>query len=180
MRLSFGEGFVDISMYVALAGTSKNTACMNSDNLRRIFRKIRLANFWQLCRLPIGLGSLWRARGAGFPFFAAECLASKAGFWPLRLNKPTLPPGQLQAYSGPFLAGCRRQADKSGKRPASLATHRAGRAYYIYVARQYAKQGIFGRQPKGGFGRLITFVSGWARPKQEHATEKWGRLRHSG
>src|SRR3954469_9679408 len=147
--LPFGEGFVDISMYVALAGPSKNTACMRSNNLHRIFRKIRLADFWRMCRLPIGLGSLGAGTRAGFPFFAAECLASKTGFWTRRLNMPTLLPGQLQAYSGPFLAGCPRRGEKSGKRPASLATHRAGRAYYIYVASQYARQGILAGNPTG-------------------------------
>ena len=53
---SFGEGFVDISMYVVLDIPSKNAAGMRPDNLRRIFRKLRLAVFGRICRLPIGLG----------------------------------------------------------------------------------------------------------------------------
>jgi len=47
---------VDIRMYVVLARPSKNAACMRPDNLHRIFRKLRLAVFWRMCRLPIGLG----------------------------------------------------------------------------------------------------------------------------
>src|SRR6476620_5577542 len=64
-RRPFGEGFVDISMYVVLARPSKNAAGREPDNLRRIFRELRLAVFGRMCRLPIGLGSLsacWRCR----------------------------------------------------------------------------------------------------------------------
>src|SRR5689334_20593119 len=57
------EGFVDISMYVALNGRSKNGAGTRPDRLVRIFRKLRLAVFWRFCRLPIGRGSLWAGIG---------------------------------------------------------------------------------------------------------------------
>jgi hypothetical protein len=65
--LSFREGFVDISMYVALVGPSKNTACMRPGHVHRIFRRFRLAVFWRICRLPIGLGSLWASTRGWFP-----------------------------------------------------------------------------------------------------------------
>src|SRR5712671_2812785 len=63
----FGEGFVDISMYVVLARPSKNAAGREPDNLRRIFRELRLAVFGRMCRLPIGLGSLWTCSRGRFP-----------------------------------------------------------------------------------------------------------------
>ena len=48
------EGFLDISMYVAPDWPSKNDACMHPDNLRRIFRKLRLAVFG-LVEVGVGL-----------------------------------------------------------------------------------------------------------------------------
>src|SRR5436190_4152605 len=63
----FGEGFVDISMYVVPDLPSKNAAGMQPDNLRRIFRELRLAVFGRMCRLPIGLGSLWTCWRGRFP-----------------------------------------------------------------------------------------------------------------
>ena len=46
---------------------------------------------------------------------------------------------QQRPYFRPFLAAGSSQSDNSGREPASLATHRAGRAYYIYVASHDAK-----------------------------------------
>lgn len=162
-------------MYVVPSRPSKNAACMQPDNLRRIFRKLRLAVFGRICRLPIGLGSL-RARTRGrFPIlrcrmsgFAKGIVAAVAGTAPLSLRQPW-------PNFGPFWVAGSSQSDNSGRQPASLATHRAGRAYYIYVASQNAKQGILAGNPKGSFGRPITAASGPA-----IQTEKWGRSRHSG
>jgi len=100
-------------------------------------------------------------------------VAIAAGTAPLSLR-------QSWPYFGPFWAAGSSQSDNSGRQPASLATHRAGRAYYIYVASHDAKRGILAGDKKGSFGRLIDFSDDSARPKQEQATEKWGRSRHSG
>jgi hypothetical protein len=176
----FGEGFPDISMYVVQGRPSKNAACMQPDNLRRIFRKLRLAVFGRICRLPIGLGSLLARTRNWFPILrcrmsgiASRITAAAAGTAPLS-------PRQSQPDFGPFWAAGSSQSDNSGRQPASLATHRAGRAYYIYVASQNAKQGFLTGNPKGSFGRPITFQSDPAWPKTGTATEKWGRSRHSG
>src|SRR3954470_20894720 len=77
--LPFGEGFVDISMYVALAGPSKNSACMRPDHLQRIFQKLRLAVFWRMCRLPIGLGSLRAGTRGCFPILRCRMSGIKSG-----------------------------------------------------------------------------------------------------
>ena len=69
---------------------------------------------------------------------------------------------QQRLYFRPFLAAGSAQPEKSGREPASLATHRAGRAYYIYVASQNAERGILAGNPKGSFGRLIDSASGSA------------------
>ena len=87
---------------------------------------------------------------------------------------------QQRPYFRLFLAAGSSQSDNSGREPASLAIHRAGRAYYIYVASHDAKRGILAGNPKGCFGRPISLASSSATPKQEQATEKWGRSRHSG
>jgi hypothetical protein len=59
-------------MYVALVKGSKNTACIGRDNLDRIFRKLRLALFWRMCRLPIGPSSLWAGIGGLVSHFAVR------------------------------------------------------------------------------------------------------------
>ena len=173
---SFGEGFVDISMYVVLDGPSKNAACMQSDNLRHIFRKLRLAVFGRMCRLPIGLGSLWARSRGWIPILRCRMSGIASGIVVVAASTAPLSPRQSRPYFGPFWAAGSSQSDNSGRQPASLATHRAGRAYYIYVASQNAKRGISAGNPKGSFGRPITFASDPARPKQEQATEIVGAM----
>ena len=102
------------------------------------------------------------------------------GIVAIAAGEALLSPRQQRLYFRPFLAAGSSQSDNSGRQPASLATHRAGRAYYIYVASQIAKRGILTGNPKGSFGRAIAFASELAWPRQEQATEKWGRSRHSG
>jgi hypothetical protein len=46
---------------------------------------------------------------------------------------------QSRLYFGPFWAAGLSKLNNSGRQPESLATHRAGRAYYIYVASHDAK-----------------------------------------
>ena len=90
-------------------------------------------------------------------FARAECLASQAGLWPPRLALRRCrhaSRGHISAHFGPKV---RSQSDNSGRQPVSLATHRAGRAYYIYVASQNAEQGSLTGNPKGSFGRPISF-----------------------
>jgi hypothetical protein len=143
-------------MYVVLAGRSKKAACMRPDNLRLIFRKLRLAVFWRMCRLPIGLDSPWaRARG-WFPILRCRMSGIENGI--VVAAASTGPPSSRQSrpYFGPFWAASSLQSDNSERQPASLATHRAGRAYYIYVASRHAKRGISAGNPKGGFGRSIS------------------------
>jgi hypothetical protein len=142
---------VDISMYVVLAGRSKNTAGMQPHNLRRIFRKLRLAVFWRICRLPIGLGSLRARTGAWFPILRRRMSGIASGILATTAGSAPLSPGQTQPYSGPFWAASPSQSDNSGRQPGALATHRTGRAYYIYVASQHAKRGISARNPKRQF-----------------------------
>ena len=167
-------------MYVALSRRSKIPACMRCDNLHHIFRKLRLAVFGRMCRLPIGLGSLWACTRSWIPIFACRMSGIENGIVVAAASTTPLSPRQSRPYFGPFWAASSLQSDNSGRQPASLATHRAGRAYYIYVASQNTKQGILTGNPKGSFGRPITFASDPARPKTGTATEKWGRSRHSG
>jgi hypothetical protein len=167
-------------MYVVLDIPSKNAACMQPDNLRRIFRKLRLAVFERMCRLPIGLGSLWAHARHWFPVLRCRMSGIANENVVIAAGNALLSLRQQWPYFRPFLAAGSSQSDNSGRQPASLATHRAGRAYYIYVASQNAKRGILAGNPKGGFGRPITFASDRAQPRQEQATEKWGRSRHSG
>src|SRR5215207_2429244 len=130
-----------------------------ADNLGHIFRKLRLAVFERMCRLPIGLGSLWpRVRGR-FPILRCRMSGIESGFVAVAAKTAPLPLRQSRPYFGPFWAAGSSQSDNSGREPASLATHRAGRAYYIYVASQDAKSGILAGNPKGCFGRPISSAS---------------------
>jgi hypothetical protein len=61
-------------------------------------------------------------------------------------SSPSLP-RRSWPISGLFLAGCPFRAGRLGREPGSLATHRAGRAYYSYVASHDAKQGILAGNP---------------------------------
>ena len=149
-------------MYVALDWPSKNAACMQRDNLRRIFRKLRLAVFGRICRLPIGLGKLWTRRRHRFPVLTCRMSDIKNGIVAVVAGTTPLTRRQQWAYFRPFLAAGSSQSENSGREPASLATHRAGRAYYIYVASQNAERGILAGNPKGSFGRLIDSASGSA------------------
>ena len=132
---------------------------MRPDNLHRIFRKLRLAVFWRMCRLPIGLGSLWARTRGWFPILRCRMSGIANGIVAVAAGAAPLSPRQSRPYFGPFWAAGSSQSDNSGRQPASLATHRAGRAYYIYVASQNAKRGILAGNPKGSFGRPITFAS---------------------
>ena len=155
----FGEGFVDISMYVVLDLPSKNAASWRPDNLRHIFRKLRLAVFGRICRLPIGLGSLWARRRHWFPVLRCRMSGIANEIVVVGAGNALLSLRQQRPFFRPFLAAGSSQSDNSGREPASLATHRAGRAYYIYVASQNAKQGILTGNPKGCFGRPISTAS---------------------
>jgi hypothetical protein len=155
----FGEGFVDISMYVVLGRPSKNAACMLPDNVRRIFRKLRLAVFERLCRLPIGLGSLWARTRQRFPVLRCRMSGIANENVVIAAGNALLSLRQQRPYFRPFLAAGSSQSDNSGREPASLATHRAGRAYYIYVASQNAKRVILAGNPKGSFDRSISSAS---------------------
>ncbi len=148
---SFGEGFVDISMYVVLDRPSKNAACMQPDYLHRIFRKLRLAVFERMCRLPIGLGSLWARTRGRFPILRCRMSGIARGIVAVAAGTAPLSPRQPRLYFGPFWAAGRSQRNNSARQPVSLATHRAGRAYYIYVASRNAKRGILAGNPKGEF-----------------------------
>ena len=155
---SFGEGFVDISMYVALFIPSKNAAGTRPDKLRHIFRKLRLAVFWRMCRLPIGLRSLRAHRRGWFPVLRCRMSGIANEIVVVAAGNALLSLRQQRPYFRPFLAAGSSQSDNSGSEPASLATHRAGRAYYIYVASHDAKRGILAGNPLGSFGwskRLI-------------------------
>jgi hypothetical protein len=176
----FGEGFVDISMYVVLYIPSKNAASLRPDNLRHIFRKLGLAVFGRICRLPIGLGSLWACTRGWFPILRCRMSGISSGIVVVAASTAPPSPRQSRPYFGPFWAASSLQSDNSGRQPASLATHRAGRAYYIYVASQNAKQGILTGNPKGSFWQTYHFCKRSGPPKTGTATEKWGRSRHSG
>ena len=147
----FGEGFVDISMYVVLDIPSKNAASLRPDNLRHIFRKLRLAVFGRICRLPIGLSSLWAHTRGWFPVLRCRMSGIAGWFEVVAAGTAMLSPRQQRPYFRPFLAVESSQSENSGREPASLATHRAGRAYYIYVASHDAKRGILAGNPKGGW-----------------------------
>ena len=142
-------------MYVVLDGPSKNAACMQPDNLRRIFRKLRLAVFGRICRLPIGLGSLWARMRHRFPVLRCRMSGIANKKVVVAAGSALLSLRQQRPYFRPFLAAGSSQSDNSRREPASLAIHRAGRAYYIYVASHDAKRGILAGNPKGSFGRPI-------------------------
>ncbi len=154
----FGQGFVDISIYVVLEIPSKNAASMRPDKLCHIFRKLRLAVFGRICRLPIGLGSLWAHTRQWFPVLRCRMSGIADGIVAIAAGKARLSLRQHRPYFRPFLAVGSSQSDNSGREPASLATHRAGHAYYIYVASHDAKRGILAGNPKGSFGRPITLA----------------------
>jgi hypothetical protein len=172
--LSFGEGFVDISMYLALAGPSKNTACMRPNYLRCIFRKIRLAVFWQLCRLPIGLGSLRAGTRGCFPILRCRMsgienriVAAAAGVY-LAAAKP------VAGIFRPIFSRVPGAGGQIGETP-GVASDPPGWTCVLYLrCKPRCPARHFGRRPQGGFGRPVTLVSSLARPKQEQATEKWG------
>ena len=147
-------------MYVVHDGPSKNAACIQPDNLRRIFRKLRLAVFGRICRLPIGLGSLRACTRGWIPILTCRMSGIENGIVVAAASTAPLSLRQSRPYFGQFLAAGSSQSDNSGRQPASLATHRAGRAYYIYVASQIAKRGILTGNPKGSFGRPIASASG--------------------
>jgi hypothetical protein len=129
------------------------------DNLRHIFRKLRLAVFGRICRLPIGLGSLRTGARCWFPVLRCRMSGIASGIAIIAAGAAKLSQGQSWPYFGPFWAALSSQSDNSGRHPASLATHRAGRAYYIYVASHDAKKGILTGNPKGSFGRPISFAN---------------------
>jgi hypothetical protein len=171
---SFGEGFVDISMYVVLDRPSKNAACMLPDNLCRIFRELRLAVFERMCRLPIGLGSLRAHTSGWFPILRCRMSGIASGIVIVAAGAAQLSPRHSEPNFGPFWAAGPSYRNNSGRQPASLATHRAGRAYYIYVASRNAKWGFLAGKPKGSFGGPITFANGSVRPKQEQQQRSGG------
>ena len=125
-------------------------------------------------RQPLGSCEGW------FPIFRCRMSGIANGIVAAAGEHAPLSPGRSKPYSGPFWAAGPSQSENSGREPGSLATHRAGRAYYIYVASHDAKQGILVGNPKGSFGRPMTVTSRCVWPRQEQATEKWGRSRHSG
>ena len=112
-----------------------------------------------MCRLPIGLGSLWALAEGWFPILRCRMSGLANGFVANAAGLPPLPPRQSWPYLGQFWPAVPSQSDNSGRQPASLATHRAGRAYYIYVASHDAKHGILASNPKGSFGRPISTAS---------------------
>jgi hypothetical protein len=62
-------------MYVARTAASKTPAGIRVPKLRRIIRRIRLADLQRTCRLPIGA---WQVDGGGdslFPAAPTKCLA---------------------------------------------------------------------------------------------------------
>jgi hypothetical protein len=159
-------------MYVALTRRSKNTACMRCDNLHRIFRKLRLAVFGRMCRLPIGLGSLWARMRGWFPILRCRMSGVANGIAVATAGDAPLSLRQSRPYSGPFLAGCPQPAEKSERQPGPLATHRAGRAYYIYVASRKCQPRHFGWQPQGGFWQtdhLLQAIPAKPRNKQQRS-----------
>src|SRR5262245_46684076 len=149
-------------MYVVLHRPSKNAAGIRPVNLHRIIRKLRLAVFERMCRLPIGLSSLWASTRGRFPIFRCRMSGIEIGIVAAAAGSGPLSPRQLKPYFGPFWAAWTSLSDKSGRQPASLATHRAGRAYYIYVASHDAGHGILAGRPKGSFGRPVSIASGLA------------------
>jgi hypothetical protein len=144
-------------MYVVLEIPSKNAACSRPDKLHRIFRKLRLAVFERMCRLPIGLSNLRVCRRSRFPIFRCRMSGIANGIVAAAAGSLPLLPRRSTPYFSPFWAGRPSDSDKSGRQPASLATHGAGRAYYIYVASHDAKHGILAGNPRGvlaGLGAL--------------------------
>src|SRR3954471_24345573 len=87
-------------MYLAGWAGSKNAACIRPDKLRRIFRKLRLADLQQSCRLPLGVGgsierpnSRFAIRNVSYGKRKTDALASGL----------LLLPVHPRADSGPFL-----------------------------------------------------------------------------
>jgi hypothetical protein len=86
-------------MYLAAQAGSKNAACIRPDKLRRIFRKLRLADLQQSCRLPLGIeGSIKRSNS----HFAVQNVLH--GKWNGDAPASVLPLAAVlpQADSGPF------------------------------------------------------------------------------
>ena len=102
-------------MYVVLDRPSKNAAGMRPDNLHRIFRKLRLAVFGRMCRLPIGLGSLWARTRGWFPILRCRMSGIASGIVAAAAGNALLSPRQSRPYSGPFLAEAVAIGDKFGE-----------------------------------------------------------------
>src|SRR4051812_30865705 len=106
------QGFVDTSMYLAALVGSKNAACIWPDKLRRIFRKLRLADLQQSCRLPIGERRSVKRPNSHFAIRNVShgkwnAGASASGM-PLKTALP-------QADSGPFFMHAPGAGDLSGQ-----------------------------------------------------------------
>jgi hypothetical protein len=111
---SFREGFVDISMYVVLARWSKNTACTRPDYLPRIFRKLRLADFGRMCRLPIGLGSLWARSRGWFPILRRKMSGIACGNVAAAAPNAMLSPRPVAAIFRPIFGRAAANGEKIG------------------------------------------------------------------
>src|SRR3954466_13328849 len=88
----------------------------------------------------------------------------------------TVSPGESQPYFGLFLAVRLWRSGNSERERGTLATHWAGRAYYIYVARQNAKSGILAVSPRGLWQADVLVTRNRPRPEQETGGDRPFRL----
>jgi hypothetical protein len=151
MRAVLREGFVDISLYVVLAGPSKNAACMRSDDLHGIFRKLRLAVFARLCRLPIGPGSLGVQCKGRFPILRCRMSGIANGFVVTTRRICTAVAVPVEAIFQPVFGAQLGRSRYFGKRTGG-ASDPPGWTCVLYLrCKPQCQTRHFGRQPEGEF-----------------------------
>ncbi len=167
-------------MYVVLARPSKNAAGREPDNLRHIFRELRLAVFGRMCRLPIGLGSLstcWRGR---FPILRCRMSGIVSGILGRRGWRRAAVAPTAAAVFRPILGRGIVVFGLFGK-TTGVASDPPGWTCVLYLrCKPRCQMRHFDGQPQGEFWQANRFCKRSGRPTREHATEKWGRWRHSG
>jgi hypothetical protein len=145
--VSFGEGFVDIRMYVVPDRPSKNAACMQPDNLRHIFRKLRLAVFERICRLPIGLGSLWARPRGWFPILRCKMSGIASRIGGCRGSERAAVARPVAAIFRPIFGRASAASGKTGER-IGVESDPPGWTCVLYLrCKSICQTRHFGRQP---------------------------------
>ena len=176
----FRKGFVDISMYVVLDIPSKNAASLRPDNLRRIFRKLRLAVFGRICRLPIGLGSLWARTRSWFPILRCRMSGIESGIVAAAAGDAPAAARPVAGIFRPIFGRVPAASGQIGETP-GVASDPPGWTCVLYLRCKPKRQTRhFDGQPQGVFWQANQHCKWMAIQNRNRQQRKWGRSRHSG